>query len=325
MANAFIGRREEVGIALEGARGAGATPTYWIPRGALSFQERVDKVISEMGVGSIAQHLTSVKSDEYSEGTLEAEIRSDFFGVLLQALFGTASSGNQEGDAYKHTFTLQDDNLHDSLAIGKIDPIGQLMFKLVMLKNLTININPGEIVNFSADFESKYPDGWSGMSSTYPTVHRFRGRDLSFKVAANSAALGAASAISLKSLTLNFEKDLTRDNVCGTMGPENIFNTVFRITMEATLNYTDRTYRNYLLNNQQKAVRVELVNSDVTIGTVTNPTFRIDFPKVGFETWERDASLDDITSETLNLEAFYDVNTSKLFSDCYLYNEVVSY
>ena len=85
MANPFIGRKLEVGIAKESTRGTCLTPTYWIPHAALGFQERADKVMSDMAVGHIAQHLTAVLSDQYAEGTLEGEVRTAPLGLLLLA------------------------------------------------------------------------------------------------------------------------------------------------------------------------------------------------------------------------------------------------
>ena len=327
MADPFIGRKTDVGIAVEDVRGTCQAPDFWIPYGELSFSEKADKVMSDQAVSHIAQHLTAVISDKYSEGELSGEVFSAPLGVLLLNIFGDVSAAAYATTAYEHTFTLDNTNLHDSICIAYKDDVRDLCFKNAMLSNLQIEVTPGDIVKFSAGVQSVYPDDHSSWTSSYTShEHRFRGRDLSFKIAASTAGLDAATAISVKSFTLNFIQELVRDNVCGSLQAEDIFNTIWRVEMEAVLNFTSETYLDYAHNNVQRAVRFELENQDVPIGDGTgHPGFRVDFPKVGFNMWERSSSLDDIVSQTLNMEAFYDLNTSKIISDCHLRNEVASY
>ena len=327
MTSPFIGRRIEVGIAKESSRGVGVAPTYWIRKAALDFIEKVDKIKSDMGVGHIAQHITSVKTDQWAEGTIEGEIRDKMFGLLLTAAMGATSTPSAYATtAFQHAWTLTNTNLHQSLCIGYKDPIGDLMFELAMLNSLKVDITAGDLARFTADFMSKYPVD-SVLTASYDADENlFRGRDLQVKIAANQAALDAATAISVKSLTFTIAKNLTRDNVCGTLGAENIFNTVFSITGQMVLNFTDLTYRNYLLNNNTKALRIRLTNADVPIGDGTgNPIFTLDLRKVGFEEWTRDAGLDDIVSQTISFEAFYDPATGGMIDALTLNNEVASY
>jgi len=329
MANPFIGRKIDVGIAKESSRGtcASASDYIWIPYGNLSFQEKVDKVMSEQAVSHIAQHTTAVVSDAYAEGELSGEVFSGSLGLLLLNIFGSVSSSSYATSAYEHTFTLDNNNLHDSLSIAYKDDERDLCFANAMLSNLQIEVTPGDTVKFTAGIQSLYPSDHASWTSDYSKIeHRFRGRDLHFRIAANSGDLDSASDISVKSFTLNFIQDLVRDNPCGTLGAEDIYNTIWRVEMEAVLNFEDETYLDYAHNNTQRAVRFELENQDVTIGDGTgNPSFRIDFPKVGFNAWERSSDLDDIVSQTLSMEAFYDLNTSKIVSSCYLRNETASY
>jgi len=327
MADPFIGRKTDVGIAVEGTRGTCETPDFWIPYGNLVFQERVDKVMSEQAVSHIAQHTTAVISDKYAEGELSGEVFTGPIGTLLLAVFGDVSSGVYATSAYEHEFSLDNTNLHDSLSIAYKDDVRDLCFKNAMLSNLQIEVTPGDIVRFTAGVQSLYPNDHSSWTTSYTSnEHRFRGRDLCFRIAATAADLDAASDISVKSFTLNFIQDLTRDNTCGTLGAEDIYNTIWRVEMEAVLNFQDETYLDYAHNNVQRAVRFELLNQDVSIGDGTgNPRLQIDFPKVGFNMWERSSELDDIVAQTLSMEAFYDLNTSKIVESCNLRNETATY
>ena len=85
------------------------------------------------------------------------------------------------------------------------------------------------------------------------------------------------------------------------------------------------TYRDYMLNGDYKALRLDLPNTDVTIGT-TNPAFRIDLSKVDFDGWDVDYALDDIVKQTITFTALYDLGLNdNVVNDCYVVNEVVSY
>jgi len=317
----FIGRLTEIGIAKESTRGTfGGSITYWLPKTSFTFDNKANIVKSAESVGNIAAVTTGFITEQWAEGEIEAEVRDKSFGLILLAALGSESSSSYNG-AYKHTYTLQNDNVHPSLSIAYKDPDDSLLFKRAMLNSLTINVRLDEIVSFVANFMAHASEDHTTWSPSYIAENKFIAKHLVFKVANSTAGLGAASETRLKELTLTIEKSLVRDNVLGSLEPKDILNTSFSITGTIVLNLEDKNFRDYALNGNVKAVRIELVNTDRTIGT-TNPAFRIDLPKVIFEEWEADRSLDDIVSQTLNFTAYYDITNSRIWSDCYLVNEV---
>lgn len=322
----FIGRLTEIGFAKESTRGTfPGSVDYWLPKLGFTFDNKVNLTKSGESLGSIAGETTGFITEAWAEGEIEAEVRDKSFGLILLAAFGGISSAVEETTAYKHTFSLQNDNQHDSLSIVYKDPDNTLVFRRGMLNSLTIRVALGEIVTFTAGFQSHQSENWTTITPSYVSENKFTSKHLSFKVADSLAGLDAASKVSLKELELTIEKNLIRDNKLGSLEPSDILNTVFRITGRIMLNYEDKTFRNYALDGKVKAVRIELKNNDRTIGATSNPTFRIDFKKVIFEEWEVDKSLDDIVTQSLNFTAYYDTATSKIFDDCYLINEVTSY
>ena len=323
----FIRRRVEVGIAKEGTRGTPVAPTYWMPKTSFTFDNKITQARSGESFGSIAQVLTAFVAERWAEGDLEGEIRDKSLGLLLLALFGddsTCSSAAFNG-AYKHTYTLLNTNQHKSLSIGYVDPIGQLMFALAMINTFTITVSPGEIVTFAANLLSKASSEWGGMSSSYVHENRFTSKDLQVYVAPTTAGLATlANKVVLKELTLTVEKNIERDAVLGSLDQEDNLNKQINITGTMTLNYEDRTMRDRMLDGNIHAMRIELINHEHTIGT-TYPAFRIDLQKVIFDTWENDGGLDDIAQQSINFTAYYDMNNDRLWSDCYVVNEVSTY
>lgn len=321
----FIGRRLGVGIGKETTRGVGVSPSYWLNCLSFSHRDKVNKARTLGTFGNITGGDKALVSQKWAEGGMEVEIGDKSFGLLLLALLGTVSSAVKETTAYKHTFTLQDDNQHDSLSIHTTDPIGDLIFELSMIDSMTIKFIPDQLVNCSVEFKSKNSAG-NVVTKAYVSENKFLGRHLSLKIAATTATLTAAAKIKPKEVEITFKKNLEIDNALGTVQPQDILNRLFTIEGKIKLNFEDLTYANYMLDGSYKALRLDLENTDVTIGASSNPSFRIDLSKVDFDAWEQDYSLDDIAKQSIQFQALYDLGgNANLINNAYLINEVSSY
>ena len=319
----FIGRLCNIGIGKETVRGVGVAAEYWVPKALLTYDDKVIKVNSELSYGTINQFGNqSLVAQKFAEGSIESDVMDKSFGLIMLAVLGTVNSGAFSG-AFKHTYSLQEDNQHDSLSMHIDEPSGDLLFELTMIESIEINIIPDDVVKFVINFKSKSSVG-SISSKSFVTQNKFIGRHLAFKIAAATGNLDAASAISLKSLKLMINKNLIMDVALGTVQPEDILNRAFSATGELELNYQDRTYANYMLDGVYKAMRIDLVNNDVTIGT-TNPSFRIDLSRVAFDSWEPTRENDEIVSQKINFTGLWDITNGNVINDCYVINEVASY
>lgn len=58
-------------------------------------------------------------------------------------------------------------------------------------------------------------------------------------------------------------------------------------------------------------MRIEIIDTGVTIGASDNPTVRIDLAKVSFEMPEDEAGVDDVVRESIAFTAHYDIANSK--------------
>ena len=322
----FIGRRIAVGIASELTRGVGVAPAYWLNAKSFSFTDVPERALSEAGFGGIWGGDQSPKTLERSEGEVEFELDDQSFGAILKSVFGTVNSAVSDTSAYKHTYTLQNDNQHDSMTITTIDPIGQLQFELGMIDTFEINIVPSEIISGTVNFIAKGSSDTSGHSATYGATKKFLGRYLQFKVATNTSGLTAASKVSLKSLTLRFEKNAEVNATLSTVQPEDIVNRRFNVTGEVTLDYEDRTWLNFVKDGSYRAIRIGLIHEDVA-GSTTQPyEFRLDLSKCSIEGFDPDFAFDDIVTQSFTFNALYDAGgNNNVVNDCYLINQVASY
>lgn len=317
----IIGRLKDVGLARESTRGTGVSPAFWIPKSAISFDDKVLKARSAVNFGTIAMDGNQAPvAREWAEGSLEFDLLDQSFGLFLYATLGTLSTSGPSDSLYTHTFSLQNDSQHDSLTISvNEEGIGDLTYELAMLNSLSITIVPDDVVKCSAEFMSRRSQGGSHTVS-YTAENKFVGRDLTFKLASLTSGLTGASNIPVRSLTLNFQKNVRLSHNTGTVQPDDILNQGFRITGEVTLDYEDRTYRDLAINGTYNAVRIDLTNGRQTIGVSSNPSFTIDLSRVDFEAWEQDIPNDEIASQTFTFTALHDITNGNVIDSCTLKN-----
>ena len=322
----FIGRRVNVGIGKETSRGTAVAAGFTIPKTNYTVDDKANKARAGESFSNISGGGSqAIVTGRFAEGAIEGELNVNSFGLLLLATLGASSVAAYATTAYKHTFTLANTNQHTTLTILCKDPIGDVAFKGCMIDTLEISIIQNDIVNFTAGIKGRKGNSWNWASPSYAIDYKFVGRDVVFKVAADTTALAASTAISLKTLKLKIDKNTDYDWVLGTLEPEDILNHQIMITGELTLNYEDRTWRDYMLDGSVKAMGILLTNTRDNIGTLGNPAFYLELPIVDFSEWESKRDNDAIVSQTIKFTALFDITNSKLISNCYLQNTTTSY
>jgi len=321
----YIGRLVNVGIAKEATRGTAVAAAFWVPKSSVAFFDRSLKEISRLNYGTIGDGNTSNKLLEWAEGTIESDVLDKPFGLFLLAAFGTLNTSGPSDSAYTHTFSLQNDNQHDSLTITLDDPDRTDQYAFAMLDSLEMEIIPDDVVKFVAAFKSRPGRAIAAASESYIANNKFLGRHASVKIAAATGNLAAASAINIKSLKLRIAKNTLMNNVLGTVHPDDILNGKFEITGEITLDLEDQTYRQYMLDGSYKAMRINLTNSDVLIGATSRPSFTLDLSRVAFDAWEPTRNNDELVMQKINFRALYDITNGNIVNSCTLVNGQSSY
>ena len=324
----FVGRLLQIGVAKESTRGAGIAPAIRFPQTSFSFDDKVVKARAVGGLGKLADSEEAFVTTKYGQGDLEGEIRSKGFGLLLYAMLGGYSAPAAPLDsAYVHPFTISQSNQHQSLCFTVADSNTTESYSLVMLDSLEITAELDEIVRYTASFMSKASDSSSNTVPSAIDEYKFTKKHVRLKIASDIASLDSASAISVKSLSLTIAKNVVLDDVLGTAEPEDIYNRQLSVEGSVTLTYDAETYKNYMKDGTNRAVEIAFINSDQTIGGgSTNPSLKIQLPKVDFFDWEPDYSLDEIVSQTFSFKASRDVgNGQDIIHQCELINGVSSY
>ena len=326
----FIGRQQEVGIAREITRGVLVAPAFWIPKVDFTVEDKVQKGRFQGNYGVLAGGDDALVTQQWSEGELELEVTDQNIGLLLYGLFGTLSSSSFLS-AYKHLLSIQNSVQPTTLSLMMNDPIGSTNSKTVamakaMINSMELDVELGELIKARFGFMGMPHSDYTRQTPSYSAENKFAHQHLTFKIAANTGALDAASKINLQSLTLRIEKNVIRENALGTVQPVDLLGRNIKITGTIRLTHEDRTYRDYMLDGTKKALRIYLNRSDVTIGSTT-PQLKIDLPIVDFFDWESSHPLDDISAQEIQFEALYDVANSELIdeSESFVVNATTSY
>lgn len=318
----FLSRRAEVGVGREATRGTPVVPAQWVSWASVNFGDRMEHISEQAALGRIEDTDNAYNTISYGEGTIEADVRAAYLGLILTNLLGAAPT-TTGGNPYTHTYALAQNNQHASLSLYMHDKTNTdiiKLFPLAMIDRWTLNVEAGQIVKNTIDFVSLPGRDWTTQTSAYTAMGlKFLHQHLSFKVAANLAALTASTAISVKSLELTVEKNLLRNDVAGTVTPEDINNQNFKVTGSVVLNYEDNTWLNYMLGNTDRAMEIIL-----NAGAAGILTLRM--PLVHFSNWEKDMPLNEMARQKIDFECHYDAaNATAAISTATLVNAVSSY
>jgi len=303
----FIGRKVEAALALETSRGAGKAPAYSLGKIDFNVYDKTVDARQVESLGHISDSSDKYVLEKYAQGNMSGHLGANTAAYLMALAFGGAvSTGSPTDSVYPHTIPLDNDNVHQSGALLVKDDDRTLMHKLLMLESFGMEVTLEDLVSWEAEFISKVGVTSTQSMPTYVEDYKFTKRKAKIYIADDISGLAAASALSLKQFSITVNKNLTRDSSLGTVEPEDILNREISIEGQLRLNYTDQTFKNYMLDASRKAMRISL-ESEKLIGSTTYGSIEIDLPKVDFFSWEPDAGLPDIVAQQINFKANYDL------------------
>lgn len=315
----FVSRRGVLGVAKESSRGTAVAPVFWLGWAKMAFFDNAEKVAEAQGLGQIADQDSEYVTQKYGEGSVDAQIYDNGLGYILMSLLGAAPV-TTGGNPYTHTFTMSQTNQAQSLSLYWKDPDRSYMFRLGIVDSLKITVNMNGIVEYSIGFKSKASMDYASQTASFTAMgSKFLHQHLQFRLASAIAGLAGASEIAIKQLELTISRNTTFDSGLGTVEPLDILSQSMSVEGQVTLNLNDDTYRNLMLNGTYNAMEIKLLNS-------TSSSLQMQFPRMAFNSWEPDYSLDDIATQQINFKGNYDAaNALDIISTCVLINTKSSY
>lgn len=308
----FIGALANIGIAKETVRGTPeSAATFYIPNTSFSVDDTIQQVLDENTTGVIEDIAGASVVHKAAEGEIEGKIGDKSIGLVLYALLGAKAVSGPTDSGYTHTFTVAQSAQHQSLTVFQDDPNQDYKYANAMIKSFDLMCELGKFITFKIGFLSKV--GATGtLTPSYSAENAFLPQHGTFKVASTAAGLDAASAFVVRSVRLTVSKNLQEDNAIGSVAPVDILNTQIGIEGELEFVYNDETFKTQMLADTVQAMRIKLVNTDVTIGSAVNPTLQIDLNAVKYSEFTRNYSNKDITTATVKFKAYYKLADAKM-------------
>lgn len=311
----FIGRLADIGIAKETVRGtARASADFFLPKVSLSFDDGIEQAIDESSIGVIEDSPGAAVIAKFAEGEIEGNIYDKSFGLILLAALGqVATTGPAEVSVYTHAFSVLQSTQHPSLTLFLDDPNQDYTYALAVLETLDLDVMLGQYARYRAAFRSK-AGAAATITPSYTTENHFLPQHGSLKIATNLAGLTAASAIDIRSVKLSISKNAEDDRKLGSLDAIDILNKQFAVEGSLELVFNDNTFKTDMLAGTQKAMRIRLTNTDVTIGTTLKPQLTLDLAKVRFSNFERVYANDDIVTATVDFKGFYSLTDTAMIT-----------
>jgi hypothetical protein len=255
---------------------------------------------------------------------MEGIAHADMIGFLFANLYGLAVTTEvTAGEAFSHVFNLKQNIQHQSLTLfAKDGSVQQSVYANAMISSLEISAAIDDYVRFTASFIASTSAGNSDTPS-YDTEYDWIARDITVKLAETAGGLTGASAVKAKSLSVSFDQGLIRDHVVGSRNADDVYNAKMMIEGSMTLNFTDETFKDYYLGDDDLYMSITLAG-EADLGSGDNPTLEILLNKVQFQDWNRDGAASDLITQEVNFRAFYNAADQKQ-SQVTLQNATASY
>lgn len=317
----IIGRLFSVGIGKEATRGTPASSTdFWIPFSEMAIEEKDTKVIDENSYGVIEDSIGQTINKQWAEGNFKAPIGDKHFPLILYSLLGSLSTGanaDSSGNVKDHTITVAQSAQHQSLTLFLNDPAASgdaqdYKHALGVITSLEINYEQGKFVEYSASVKAK-KGVQANLTPSIASENKFLPQHVTFKMTSALSGLSGASATTIKKFNLKITQNIEDDDVLGSSAPADFLNKQFAIegTLEAFWD-DEAAFKTAALAGTAKAIRIDIKNTDVTIGTSANPELQIDLAKVIFKDVTRPIKLNDIVRQTLNFKGHYSTGDAKM-------------
>lgn len=312
----FTGRQNSIGIRKEAVRGTtGAAADYWLPYVNYSFTEKVEKVRDESGLGVLSTPSSSDIVREWSEGEVTFAVRDQSVGLLLLGLFGTETfaTSTPAAGVGRHTFTLAVSNQHQSLSVFKKDAVETLQSGNVVVSSLGLQVVLDQYMQMTVGLMGQ-KFGTDTATVAYVAENKFRPQDAVVKLAATANEItGAAAITTLRSLSLNFNKNVEVYQGLGSKTPVDFLNKDFQVTGDMELLFEATTYKDLVLNsNALRALSIKFTNANAIAAGTTNPSLEFVFDEVDFGEFTQDYENGNLVTVSLTFTAHYNFANSRM-------------
>lgn len=322
MAVKGIGRLFALGVAKEATRGtAESSASFWLPFDDLSFDEKFNNVTADQAVGVIEDSIGQYRVKNYADGTFKVPMVDKSTGLLFYSLLGSHSVATHSGESvvYDHTFTIDESAQHQSLTLFIHDPLSGTDYSHAngVIHKMDIDAELKKFVELSVSARAQKGASQSSFSPSILAENRFIPQYMTFKYATAVSGLADATAIALKSIKLSADASIADQEVLGSVAPADFLNQEFKVTGQLECIYQNESdFKTVALAtpNVGQAMLIDLINTDVTLGSSTNPELKITLNQVFFTDYSRPIKIKDLVYQTVKFTASYKLADSAMIT-----------
>ncbi len=256
---------------------------------------------------------------------LRGEIFDKSFGLMLLATLGDViSEESADSGVYNHSFEILQSAKHPTLTLEvKRGDNEQKAYMNSVIESFKLSAVAKDYIKFEAVFRGK-PGTASVNIPAYIEENYFLGKDINVKLASGLSGLAGSDAVDVRSVEFNVVKNIEDDEKLGSVEPNDFLNK--QVVMEGNVEmlFKNTDLMNNALNGDKKAMRLEIVNSGITIGSSSNPKLVIDLAKIKFREPLIAGDNNEVAKVTVGFKAFYSSADAKSIT-AILTNEQVNY
>lgn len=327
-----IGRLITLGFAKESTRGTAETAaSYWSPFDTLDFNPKVKNVIADQAMGVIENSAGEYRVSQFEDGSFKCPLTDQSVGPIFYSLFGAMASAAHSGETtvYDHTFTVAESAQHQSLTFFTHDPLGGTDYTYAngVVHKMEIDAELEKFIMLTNSLSAQTGVAQTSFTPTIVSENRFIPQYMAFKYASSVSGLSSATPIAIKSIKLTIDEDIEEQNVLGSISPADFLNKEFKVDgqLEAVYqNLTDFKSTFLATPNIGQAMLIDMKNTDVTIGTASNPELAVTLNQAFFYDWTLKVTPKDTVYQTLKFRATYKISDAAMIK-AVLTNTVATY
>lgn len=282
----------------------------------MEFDEKSEKVIDESSIGVIEDSFDGHVSKQRAEGSLECNVYANAIWIILLNVFWSVSTSWSSGE-YTHAFSVAENNQHQSLTIGVADDTQDKQFPLAMVNTVEIGAEVGDFVKANIEFRSKK---WSNatLTPTYSNDFAMLGKHVKVYFAEDLSWLDTATAVNATNFTLTINKNIEDVDVLWSVEPNDFCNTQFTVEWNVELLRDDETYQSLYKDWTKKAMRIQIVDTNNTIWTssnpTSNPTLTFDLASVIMTEFAKTQDNDALIRQGIDFKALYSMSDAEMIN-----------
>lgn len=313
-----IGRQVQLGIAKESTRGTSpASPSYYLAWAEGLLEEKYDNAVDIEAFGVIEDSVSMTRVKNWAESVLKMPLLDKSFPLFFLSLFGTDTPALHSGETvvYDHPMTVLQTPQHPTFSLYIHDILAGQDYSHAncVVKKMEIDYALKKFIDASVTIVGQKGVQISALTPSQVAENRFVPQYLTFKQASSLSGLNAASATQVKSLKLSIDQNVEDDEVLGSTSPRDFLGKELKVegTVELIFN-GESDFKTNALANTARALRIDVKNTDVTLGTAANPQITIDLAKVFFTEFSLPRKLKDLVYQTIKFKAVYSISDSQM-------------